>query len=60
VIPGLFGSAAGLTGFLQMGSAAVCSVSVGLLIERHLWVFPAAMILLGIGAIAMAWRAGRE
>jgi DHA1 family bicyclomycin/chloramphenicol resistance-like MFS transporter len=60
VIPGLFGSAAGLTGFLQMGLAAICSIGVGLLIERHLWVFPAVTILLALAAIFMAWRAGRE
>jgi len=59
-VPGLIGSAAGLTGFLQMATAAFFSMLVGALIETHMWILPAVMVFMGLVAVLASLRAGRS
>lgn len=58
-VPGLIGSAAGLTGFLQWGAAAIFATLVGTLVEAHLWILPATMLALAATAFLMSPKAGR-
>lgn len=58
-VPGLIGSAAGLTGFLQMGAAAVFATLVGSLIEAYLWILPLTLVFLGTVGLLAALRAGK-
>jgi DHA1 family bicyclomycin/chloramphenicol resistance-like MFS transporter len=60
VIPGLLGSAAGLTGFLQMATAAVFSIGVGMLVETSVWFLFGTMVALGVVALAAALRSPAE
>lgn len=60
VAPGLIGSAAGLTGFLQMALSAVVATMVGAVIEVSSWFLFGALVLLGVVSFAISLGSGRN